>query len=48
LRPNEIKAILQRRDKLVRYLDELVTKKGENRVLFTWDPAEIQAAAAHP
>lgn len=48
LRANEIKAIMQRRDKLVRYIEELVAKKGENRVLFNWDPAEMQASAARP
>jgi hypothetical protein len=45
LRPNEIKAIMKRRDQLVRYLDGLIAKKGENRVLFNWDPAEMQVAA---
>lgn len=48
LRQGEIKAIMKRRDKLVRYIEELIVKNGENRVLFNWEPEGAQAAEARP
>jgi len=37
LRPAEIRALLERRQKLVRRLEALVGERGESAVLFSWD-----------
>ena len=38
LRGYEIDALLKRRKKLVEHFEGLIREKGENRVLFNWDP----------
>ncbi|MGH9650845.1 MAG: hypothetical protein ACRD3I_10290 [Terriglobales bacterium] len=38
LRGSEIDALLERRRKLIAHFEKLIREKGENRVLFEWDP----------
>ncbi len=38
LRGYEIDALLERRQKLLAHFDRLIREKGENKVLFNWDP----------
>ncbi len=38
LRGYEIDALLVRRKKLIEHFEKLIREKGENKVLFTWDP----------
>lgn len=38
LRGYEIDALLERRKKLIEHFEGLIREKGENRVLFNWDP----------
>jgi hypothetical protein len=38
LRGYEIDALLERRKKLLAHFDRLIREKGENKVLFTWNP----------
>ncbi len=38
LRGYEIDALLERRKKLIEHFENLIREKGENRVLFAWDP----------
>lgn len=38
LRGYEIDALLERRKKLLAHFDKLIREKGENKVLFNWDP----------
>ncbi len=38
LRGYEIDALLERRKKLIEHFDKLIREKGENKVLFAWDP----------
>jgi hypothetical protein len=39
LRGYEIDALLERRTKLIQHFEKLIREKGENKVLFEWDPS---------